>query len=38
MPIISLHQHQGKPPGPNLSAAPFPFGVVASIRYNGLVS
>jgi len=30
-----LHQHWGKPPGPDLSAAPFPFGVVAPTGDNG---
>ena len=25
----------GKPPGPELSAAPFPFGIVAPTRDNG---
>jgi len=35
MPRKSLHQHWGKPPGPDLSAVPFPFGVVAPTGDNG---
>ena len=35
MPRKSLHRHWGKPPGPDLSAAPFPFGVVAPTGDNG---
>jgi len=31
MPLKSLHQHWGKPPGSDLKVAPFPFGVVAPI-------
>ena len=34
-PRKSLHQHWGKPPGLDLSAAPFPFGVVAPTGDNG---
>ena len=35
IPRKSLHQHWGKPPGPDLSTAPFPFGVVAPTGDNG---
>lgn len=35
MPLKLLHQHRVKPPGPDLSAAPFLFGVVALTGYNG---
>ena len=35
MPLKSLHQHQAKPPGPDLSAIPFLFGVVAPTGCNG---
>ena len=35
MPRKSLQQHWGKPPGPDLNAAPFPFGMVAPTGDNG---
>lgn len=35
MPLKSLHQHWGKPPGPDLSAGRLSFGVVALTGYNG---
>ena len=35
MPRKLLQQHWGKPPGPDLNVAPFPFGVVAPTGNNG---
>ena len=35
MPLKSLHQHRGKPPGLDLRAAPLLFGVVAPTGCNG---
>jgi len=37
MPLKSLHQHWGKPPVSDLSASPFPFGVVAPTGCNGTI-